>query len=294
MVVGRLLSYWEGNFSGAMLNFRRVISQLHRFFVSFVLPKRFPILASNGSSRIPTEPPPLRRRRYCPFWGWARLKGAVIWYHIIISCIYICISCLMPFISYIIHILNHSYFISFISYTHHLICHILYHSYLKKILYCSKKSISICLYLCFCLPWRSICVFSTLNGRNEKIPNVPNGPEALDNPQASTIRGNWPKISPKWASKVCRSARCVGCLVGCIPDFLWKGEGTGNIREKIVFFVYGGELLCQKFRWNLLLEIKWKFDGGGSDGVSVLGGGGQWEIEERKAQFEVWGLESLS
>ena len=24
MVVGRLLSYWEGNFSGAMLNFRRV------------------------------------------------------------------------------------------------------------------------------------------------------------------------------------------------------------------------------------------------------------------------------
>ena len=25
MVVGRLLSYWEGHFSGAMLNFRRVI-----------------------------------------------------------------------------------------------------------------------------------------------------------------------------------------------------------------------------------------------------------------------------
>ena len=28
MVVGRLLSYWEGNFSGAMLNFRRVLLNL--------------------------------------------------------------------------------------------------------------------------------------------------------------------------------------------------------------------------------------------------------------------------
>lgn len=71
----------------------------------------------------------------------------------------------------------------------------------------------------------SICVFSTLNGRDPKITNFPNGPEALDNPQASTIRGNWPKISPKWASKVCRSARCVGCLVGCVPDFCGKGKG---------------------------------------------------------------------
>lgn len=67
---------------------------------------------------------------------------------------------------------------------------------------------------------------------------------------------------------------CPVCwLLGWLrPRFLWKGEGTGNIREKIVVFVYGGELLCQKFRWNLLLEIKWKFHGGGRDGVSVLGG----------------------
>ena len=33
MMVGRLLSYWEGNFSGAMLNFGRVIVGLGRLVV---------------------------------------------------------------------------------------------------------------------------------------------------------------------------------------------------------------------------------------------------------------------
>ena len=34
MVVGRLLSYWEGNFSGAMLNFRRVGMQYYPLDIS--------------------------------------------------------------------------------------------------------------------------------------------------------------------------------------------------------------------------------------------------------------------
>ena len=46
---------------------------------------------------------PLRRRCWCPFWGGARLKGAVICYHIIISYIY------LLYIYYTIHILHHSY-----------------------------------------------------------------------------------------------------------------------------------------------------------------------------------------
>jgi len=32
MMVGRLLSYWEGNFSGDMLNFRRVYKMIQKPF----------------------------------------------------------------------------------------------------------------------------------------------------------------------------------------------------------------------------------------------------------------------
>ena len=49
---------------------------------------------------------------------------------------------------------------------------------------------------------------------------------------------------------------------------MWKGEGKHKGKH-IVCFVFGGELLCHGI---LVLEIKWKFVGGGSDGVSVLGG----------------------
>lgn len=101
----------------------------------------------------------------------------------------------------------------------------------------------------------------------------PNGPEALDNPQASTIRGNWPKISPKWASKVCRSARCVGCLVAWLvasPIFCGKGKRRETWKDS-VFLCLVENSSAKNFHGILLLEIKWKFDGGGSDGVSVWG-----------------------
>ena len=34
MVVGRLLSYWEGNFSGAMLNFGRVVGGFNQINIT--------------------------------------------------------------------------------------------------------------------------------------------------------------------------------------------------------------------------------------------------------------------
>lgn len=162
-------------------------------------------------------------------------------------------------------------------------------SYPSISLYSSKKTISICLHQCFCLPWRSICrVFSTLNGKNEKnTPIFPNAPEALDNPQASTIRGNWPKISPIWASKVCSSARCVGYLVAWLvasPIFCGKGKMKGNM-EKIVLFLFTplkkkiDGILCWKTNGSLMAAEVMEF--------LVWGGA----LRKRREKGEVWSLE---
>ena len=287
---------------------------------------------------------PLRRRCWCPFWGGARLEGAVICYHIIISYIYLLYIYIyiIPFTSYIIHtyiifvyiilyytvlyhiiwyynilyhiILYHIilycivlyhiilyYIISYhitLSYTHHLICHILYNSYLNMILLCSKKSISICLHLCFCLPWRSIWYLFVsspplMNGRNEESPIFPTalrhwtihrhppfeviGPKSrLNGPQRSAVL---PAVLVAW-------------LLGWLHPLFFVERGREGKHGKIVFFCVWWRTPLPKISMEfILLEIKWKFDGGGSDGVSVWGG--HWEIEERKAQFEVWKLESL-
>ena len=140
------------------------------------------------------------------------------------------------------------------------------------ILYCSKKTISIYVYICLPVCPEDLSVSSCLRPI-----------EALDNPQASTIRGNWPKISPRWAS-------CVGCLVGCVPHFLGfllRPEGKGNIGEKCCFVCFWGERsLWAKMVDGILLEMKWMWLGG-SDGVSV--GGGHWRCCAKKN--EVWSLE---
>ena len=46
MVIGRLLSYWEGNFLGAMLNFGRVA-------IVFDVPSRLPSPAADASEKEP-------------------------------------------------------------------------------------------------------------------------------------------------------------------------------------------------------------------------------------------------
>ena len=58
MVVGSLLSYWEGNFSGAMLNFRRVILydlQVDLFFQDFQTSRHFFDLFLNWVEAIKPE-----------------------------------------------------------------------------------------------------------------------------------------------------------------------------------------------------------------------------------------------
>ena len=50
MMVGRLVSYWEGNFSGAMLNFQEVNNHF------FLPPRRFPTLDKNNSVKRVKEP----------------------------------------------------------------------------------------------------------------------------------------------------------------------------------------------------------------------------------------------
>ena len=66
MVVGRLLSYWEGTFSGAMLNFWEVIfgdSQFFRFFQKWLnvpglkAPSSSPALASRSGLFSAPSPP---------------------------------------------------------------------------------------------------------------------------------------------------------------------------------------------------------------------------------------------
>lgn len=183
---------------------------------------------THGASPTTT---PLRRRRGARFEegpDWKGLSFAII-------------SLSHIYIYYTIHILYHSYII--LSYlTPIVICHILYHFYLNMILFCSKKTISICLHLYFCSPWRSIWyLFVSSPPLMEGTPKSPIFPTAL---RHWTIHRHPPfeVIGPKSRlNGPQRSAVLPGVLVAWLvasPIFVERGRDGKHKGKNSVFMCF--------------------------------------------------------
>ena len=64
MMVGRLLSYWEGNFSGAMLNFGRVCHFLFEHIMTMTSYDQFMMLYKNNKEWTRTVQKHLVAKQY--------------------------------------------------------------------------------------------------------------------------------------------------------------------------------------------------------------------------------------